>query len=134
MWDFSRDVMKLIEDSIDGYMDKINNKAEEVAKKTVKKIREESPRRITRKGGKYAKSWTSDKNEGAITEKSEIWEVFSDPKRKQWGLVHLLERGHAVANGTRRFAVKTTPQPHFGPAEEYAQKEFTKEVTKIING
>lgn len=87
--------------------------ARELAKEGVERLKRTSPKRT----GKYAKGWTSKKQDDAI-----IIHTKNKP-----GLTHLLEKGHAKRNGGR-----TKPIKHIEPVEEYLKKEMERRVEEKL--
>lgn len=94
--------------------------AESVAKDTVAELKETSPKRKTRKGGRYAKNWAYDTSVDGAT-------IYN--KAPTYRLTHLLEKGHAKRNGGRVRAI-----PHISPAEEAAIKEYEDKIIKEVQG
>ena len=86
-----------------------------VAEKAVQTLKTTSPK----KTGKYAKGWASKKD-------GTTYVVFNKTVPQ---LTHLLEYGHAKANGGR-----VAGKPHIRPVEEEVIKDFTEGVEKVIKG
>lgn len=86
---------------------------EEVSKNLVDELQQKSPKNT----GKYRKGWRKKKVGNAI--------VVHNALKPQ--LTHLLEKGHAKANGGR-----VPAQVHIAPAEEKAINEFTELVERAI--
>lgn len=112
-----------IELELQGYSEEI--KAEilpaftKIGAKCVKKLKETSPKRI----GGYSKSWTK---KVTSSDSSVAVSVYN---RKFAGLTHLLENGHAKANGGRVEGI-----PHIGPVQDFADEASLDAVTKILEG
>jgi len=101
-----------------GVATKTNKVVKKVAKETVKELKSTSPSRTD----KYAKGWTS------TTEKDMASSVgITVHNKKHYRLTHLLENGHALANGgrSRKF-------PHIKPAEEKAITTLEKGIKEAI--
>lgn len=95
----------------------IDNVSLKAAEDGVDELREKSPRRT----GKYAKSWAMK------TEKQLKQPAKRIIHNKKWQLPHLLEYGHAKANGGRVEGI-----PHIQPVEEMVNKEFVEGVEEVI--
>ncbi|MCC2429870.1 HK97 gp10 family phage protein [Bacillus paranthracis] len=93
--------------------EKLEVEKEEVSKNLVDELRQKSPK----KTGKYRKGWRKKKVGNAI--------VVHNALKPQ--LTHLLEKGHAKANGGR-----VPAQVHIAPAEEKAINEFIERVERAI--
>ena len=100
-------------------VEKVNISSEKVGKMAVKQLKRTSPK----KSGDYAKSW-------AMTTEKEIGQPYMriiHVKAPHYRLTHLLEYGHAKADGGR-----VEGKPHIRPAEEEVIREFTTEVQEAI--
>ncbi len=86
---------------------------EEVANDLVDELEQKSPKNT----GKYRKGWRKKKDGNAIV-------VYNALKPQ---LTHLLEKGHAKANGGR-----VPAKVHIAPAEEKAINEFLERVERAI--
>ncbi|PGV63092.1 hypothetical protein COD94_16715 [Bacillus cereus] len=86
---------------------------EEVANDLVDELKQKSPK----KTGNYRKGWRKKKDGNAI--------IVHNALKPQ--LTHLLEKGHAKANGGR-----VPAQVHIAPAEEKAINEFVERVERAI--
>ena len=106
------------------YKDKVNVDVEritrEVAKSTVAEIKKNAPVRT----GTYKKSIRAKATEKEINKASTIIHANA---AHNYRLTHLLEYGHATRNGGR-----TKAQPHWGPAEEKAIREYEKKLQEAI--
>ncbi len=116
----AQDIASLITQALREYtadvVEEIDRQAIKIANKTVKELKQTSPRRIH--GGRhYADGWARTK-----TEDGQV--IYNKTKP---GLTHLLEHGHAFRSGGRARAF-----PHILPAEEKAIKDFEKAVEKAI--
>lgn len=89
----------------------------DIVSKSVRKLRETSPKRT----GGYAKSWTK-----KVTVFSKGVTAIAYNK-KFASLTHLLEHGHANAGGGR-----TSGIAHVGPVQEWASNEALKAVAEIL--
>ncbi|WP_025148466.1 HK97 gp10 family phage protein [Bacillus sp. H1a] len=86
---------------------------EEVANDLVDELKQKSPKNT----GKYSKGWRKKKEDNAI--------IVHNALKPQ--LTHLLEKGHAKANGGR-----VPAKVHIAPAEEKAINEFVERVERAI--
>lgn len=97
--------------------EQVKQDAEAVAKETVQKLRNDSPK----KTGKYRRGWKVKKMfENANEVRFRVYNT-------RYQLTHLLEKGHAKKGGGRVRAYV-----HIRPAELWAQKEFVKRVKKAV--
>ncbi|MFJ8529638.1 HK97 gp10 family phage protein [Bacillus sp. NPDC094106] len=86
---------------------------EEVAKNLVDELKQKSPK----KTGNYRKGWRAKKDGKSI--------IVHNVLKPQ--LTHLLEKGHAKANGGR-----VPAQVHIAPAEEHAINDYLERVERAI--
>ncbi|KOS25490.1 prophage pi2 protein 37 [Bacillus anthracis] len=93
--------------------EKIEDEKEKVANNLVNELKQKSPK----KTGKYAKGWRKKKEGNAI--------IVHNALKPQ--LTHLLEKGHAKANGGR-----VPAKVHIAPAEEKAKNELIERVERAI--
>ena len=84
-----------------------------VAEKAVQALKTTSPKRT----GKYGKGW-------ALKKDGTKYVVYNKTAPQ---LTHLLEFGHAKANGGR-----VAGKPHIRPVEEEVIKDFTEGAEKVI--
>jgi len=110
--DYSQDVVK-----------KVNVSSDKVGKAAVKKLKETSPKRKGKGGGAYAKSWTMTTDPAVGQPDNRIVHAG----KPHYRLTHLLENGHAKADGGRVEAI-----PHIGKVEEEVIKDFMDEVEEAI--
>ncbi|AZJ19607.1 hypothetical protein CT694_07810 [Bacillus wiedmannii bv. thuringiensis] len=73
-------------------------------------------KKLIRSGG-YVKGWTRKK----------VGKSIFIHNRTDYRLTHLLENGHAMANGGRVFGT-----PHIAPVEEWMVKGYEKRIEKAI--
>ena len=86
---------------------------EEVADNLVGELKQKSPKNT----GRYSKGWRKKKDGNAI--------IVHNALKPQ--LTHLLEKGHAKANGGR-----VPAKVHIAPAEEHAIHDFVERVERAI--
>lgn len=117
------DFAQEIEIILDGYSADVrhlvNAAARDVANRCLKRIRDTSPRDT----GDYAKGWTI---------KTVLANFYAIPtyiihNKTDYQLVHLLEFGHAKANGGRVAEI-----PHVRPAAEIAERELVAAVEDAL--
>ncbi|AWC31865.1 MULTISPECIES: HK97 gp10 family phage protein [Bacillus] len=86
---------------------------EEVADNLVGELKQKSPKNT----GRYSKGWRKKKDGNTI--------IVHNALKPQ--LTHLLEKGHAKANGGR-----VPAKVHIAPAEEHAINDFVERVERAI--
>lgn len=89
-----------------------------VAKETVTKIRNASPR-LT---GSYARGWRVSKRGGGLVVHNAT----------DYQLTHLLENSHVIANGSGTYG-RTTPIKHIEPAGQWASDELPRRIIEELN-
>lgn len=97
----------------------IKANVKKVVRQSVRRLKAASPTRTRR----YARNWTYKKAFEDEFEERDI--VFN--KAPTYRLTHLLEKGHRSRNGGW-----VTAQKHIQPVEEWAIKEFEREVRRTI--
>lgn len=110
-----------VELELQGYRDEIKSEIASAFKKIgtqcVKKLKETSPKRF----GGYGKSWTQ-----KVTAADA--QIFATVYNKKYAsLTHLLEHGHAKANGGRVDGI-----PHIEPVQDWASEEALDAIVKIL--
>lgn len=91
-----------------------------VAKEAVEELKQTSPKRKTKNGGAYAKSWTYTKDKSGMSIR-----VYN---KNHYQLTHLLEKGHLKRNGHDY----TKEIPHIEPASINAESKLIKAIEKSI--
>lgn len=105
----------------DEVMDHVKGAVRETARECVKVLRATSPKQ----SGSYAKGWRARAAyEGRFDIRIEVY------NKTDYQLTHLLEHGHANANGGGR----TPGQPHIAPAEAKAAESLGKKVELKLDG
>lgn len=89
-----------------------------VAKETVTKIRNASPR-LT---GSYARGWRVSKRGGGLVVHNAT----------DYQLTHLLENSHVIANGSGTYG-RSTPIKHIEPAGQWASEELPRRIIEELN-
>lgn len=112
-----------VELELQSYSDEIKREIASAFKKIgtqcVKKLKKTSPKRF----GGYSKSWTQ---KVTVTDEQVSAVVYN---KKYAGLTHLLEHGHAKANGGRVEGI-----PHIDPVQDFASEEVLDKIVKILEG
>ncbi len=108
-----------LNDYADNVVEAVNQAVTKVGKDCTKECRELAPKRT----GKYARGFTCkiDKPRFGHT----VATVYNSKKPS---LTHLLEKGHATADGTGRVAGK----PHISIAEQHAIENLPIEIEKAV--
>ena len=96
----------------------IEEEVNDVVDQAVKKLKSASPKNT----GQYARGWKAKKYEG----KFRVVGVIYNGKKPQ--LTHLLENGHATANGTDKVDAKK----HIAPVDEWAEKELIARIERRL--
>ena len=117
----SKEIMKALEGYADDISDTVEKDANEIGKEAVKTIKQESPKGAT---GEYAKSWRLRKDKKG--KNSYIVKLYN---KDHYQLTHLLEFGHATADGGH-----TEAQPHIRPVEQEYSKKFEDKLKQDIGG
>ena len=112
----SKEFTKILSEYKDEVILTMNTVRNDVAKETVKQLKSTSPKKKGVGGGKYANGWKISDIKGK--------KVIHN---KRYQLTHLLEYGHAKANGGRVAA-----KVHIRPAEERAIESYIRGVEKVI--
>lgn len=100
----------------------MNQAGDELTKEAVKTLKSTSPEGST---GRYKKGWRVRKTP-----------FFNTPTRfvihnkDRYRLAHLLEKGHATANGTGR----VKGRPHIKPVEEELVQKYIERTERVIKG
>ena len=98
--------------------EQVNEIAAEVAKRGAKKLKLKTTGTFNDLTGAYRKGWRAKKEDG-------IWIVHN---ATDYQLTHLLEKGHAKANGGR-----TRAFPHIKEIEQEIIEEFEKEIFEVFS-
>lgn len=127
--DISKDLAKIMADYTDSVKQEINEIVDDVGNEATAMLKGKAPRKKGKGGGKYRRSITvelskKDGNSG--------FTVFA--KAPHYRLTHLLENGHRTRLKTGKYGTKaqTSPQPHFAPVQEWADKEALKRIEEAI--
>ena len=113
--------MKYIENYKEDIDKDVKEVADKIGKEAVDELKQISPVGARKE---YRKGWSLKKGKlGKNVYSIKVW------NKTNYQLTHLLEFGHATANGSR-----TKAQPHIRPTEEKYSKKFEKEIKARIGG
>lgn len=127
---FGQAIEKLLEeysDDVKGNLDVVTKK---ITQQGVKLLRSKSASMFQPSGKrskKYSSSWTSSNETGRLSTQGTIYNT-------EYGLPHLLEKGHVLKNGTGRVINKELGKdavpayPHIAEVEEKIVEAFEREV------
>lgn len=116
------EVQKIIKSYVEGVHLILRDETDEIAKGTLQAVKDAAP--VDK--GRYKKSIRDKKVKDSSDEIIHVIHASGSEYRK----THLLEHGHAIANGTGR----TKPQPHWAKGQEFIDKHFEKNLKgKIEN-
>lgn len=126
------DLVSAIVEAAETYTNEICETVEEgierIADETLKEVKSLSPvyegnRKKLRKG-KYRSGWTT-------SVKRSRGKVQITVHNKQYQLVHLLELGHCLKDGTGRVLGEVSSYPHIEIAEKHAEEKIDKLLEEI---
>lgn len=120
--DLSKAVATILDDYEESIIDTVQSVTEDLAKEGLRKVKAASP--VSGKSPKrsaYKSGWRKKVQTNRIGASAIIY------NEKYPGLVHLLEKGHALRNGGR-----TAANPHVAPVQEWMNDELRKRVKEAI--
>ena len=126
--DMSKELDIVIIELLISYTDEVAEDVEQivtdVAKEAAKQVKANANSKFKKgKGGRhYANGWRAKVVKGRIS----VSAVVYNANKPQ--LTHLLENGHAKADGVGR----VPGRPHIAPVNEWAEKEVVKRVTERL--
>ena len=127
--DISKDLAKIMAEYTDSIRAEINEIVDDVGNEATAMLKGKAPRKKGKGGGKYKRSITVE-----LSKKygSSGFTVYA--KAPHYRLTHLLENGHRTRLKTGQYGTKaqTTPQPHFAPVQEWADKEVLWRIEEAI--
>lgn len=94
---------------------------EGVAKDGTQELKQTSPRRKGRGGGRYARGWTYTKTANG----------FVIHNKTDYQLAHLLEYGHDIVRGGKKVG-DSDPIPHIKDVEKWVQDEAVKRLEEAF--
>lgn len=105
---------KVLTDALNDYADEVKDKFGKVGKEVSELAVQGLEQRSPKQSGDYAKSWTYKEEKGFMG-----YPTYIIYNAEHYRLTHLLEYGHAVANGTGRIAgAEAGAKPHIKDVEE----------------
>lgn len=120
------DLAAAITEILADYRDVVNKDVEKVTKTmgtaTRERVKQEAKGKNLVRTGRYLKSWRV-----KVTTKGDKTEATIYATAPRYRLTHLLEYGHATANGGR-----VSGQAHIGPAEQWAIGEYARALKEEI--
>lgn len=116
----AREIMRQMEEYTEEVKETTQDVAMNVSEKTVKKLRENSPK--SKNGGTYAKNWTRTTDKYGMT-------VYN--KSPTYRLAHLLEKGHQLKRGGRKIG-EVRAYPHIEEVEQECIKEYVEELERRL--
>lgn len=129
------DLQGAIQEVLDEYGDDVYRvlgvATHDVCQDCVKKLK--SVNKFSGRGhptGKYSADWTVDPNP---KKRTGAWQAYVVHNEKHYRLAHLLEKGHAIKDGTGREVGSAGAYEHIKPVEEWAQNELPQRIEKLIN-
>lgn len=120
--DLSKAVATILDDYEESIIDTVQSVTEDLAKEGLRKVKSASP--VSGKSPKrsaYKSGWTKKVVTNRMGASATIY------NGKYPGLVHLLEKGHALRNGGR-----TAAKPHVAPVQEWMNDELIKRIKEAI--
>lgn len=120
--DLSKAVATILDDYEESIIDTVQSVTEDLAKEGLRKVKSASP--VSGKSPKrsaYKSGWRKKAETNRIGASAIIY------NEKYPGLVHLLEKGHALRNGGR-----TAAKPHVAPVQEWMNDELIKRIKEAI--
>ena len=121
--DLSKAVARVLKEYSESVTDSVQRVTNELAKEGVRRIKSESPASPNSMySGSYRSGWTKK----VITNRMGASAIIYNGKYP--GLVHLLEKGHALRQGGR-----TRAQPHVGPVQDWLNEELPRRFEEAIS-
>lgn len=120
--DLSKAVATVLGDYEESIIDTVQRVTEDLAKEGLRKVKSASP--VSGKSPKrsaYKSGWRKKVETNRLGTSAVIY------NEKYPGLVHLLEKGHALRNGGR-----TAANPHVAPVQEWMNEELRKRIKEAI--
>lgn len=115
----------------DGVKEKLYKHIDNIAEEALKEIKEKSPvykgKSKKLEKGAYKKGWKSETKHSLATYTATIY-------NKNYNIVHLLELGHLLRDGTGRVYGEVDAQKHVEPVNADAERKVDELIKEIENG
>lgn len=118
----SKAVATILDDYEESIIDTVQSVTEDLANEGLRKVKSASPvSGKSQKRSAYKSGWRKKVETNRLGASAVIY------NEKYPGLVHLLEKGHALRNGGR-----TAAKPHVAPVQEWMNDELIKRIKEAI--
>lgn len=127
--DIGKELAQIMVQYTDSVKEEINEIIGDVGSEATAMLKGKAPRKKSKGGGKYRRSLTMELSQKNGTSGFTVY-----AKAPHYRLTHLLENGHKTRLKTGEYGTKahTSPQPHFAPVQEWADKEALKRIEEAI--